>query len=275
MGHIGPVALDPSPLRFAQFFQAFSGRCLVSPLGHRQDFGMLGMGQVSQQGRIELVPLFQTELVDAHVGDDSPGIDLLGLGVGELVADDETNHLGGDAESAGHFFLVAADEQPEDVVLEAVGVADLLAAERRGDVLAVVAAGATVVGGLINPEAGLIADVQVPDDLHLVGELQVGGFIPVAAVASAAGGQGPGDFKAVAIAVAMVSGDGDVRGQIDFNGDGRHRGDLRGQRARSRMNGVRYGPLLEIYNRRQGKEKPKKPWIGTQKRKSQKGVERR
>jgi hypothetical protein len=170
------------------------------------------------------VPLLEAELVDADIADDSLGIDLLGLGVSELVADDETNHLGGDAKSPGHFFLVAADEQSQDVLLEAVGVADFLATERRNYVLAVVAVGAAVMGGLINPEAGLIADIQVPDELDLVGKLQMGGFFVVAAVAAAAGGQGPGDFKAVAVAMAMVSGDGDVRGQIDINGDGRHWG---------------------------------------------------
>ena len=93
------------------------------------------------------------------------GIDLLGLGVGQLVADDQADRLGGDAQPAGDFLLVAADQQPQHLLLEAVGVAGVLALEGRDQVLAVVAPGAAVEGGLVDPEAGLAPEVQVADHL--------------------------------------------------------------------------------------------------------------
>ncbi len=93
-----------------QFFQAFSGRCLVAALGHRQHRGPLRVGQVGQDRDEQLVPLLQAQLVDAHVLDDPAGIDLLGLGVGQLVTDDQADHLGGDAQPPSHLLLVATDE---------------------------------------------------------------------------------------------------------------------------------------------------------------------
>ena len=58
-------------------------------------------------------------------------------------------------------------------------------------VLAVVAVGAAVEGGLVDPEAGLAPDVQIPDDLSSVLDLDVGAFLSAAAVAAAAVRPGP------------------------------------------------------------------------------------
>ena len=40
-----------------------------------------------------------------------------------------------------------------------------------------------------------------------------------AGITAAAGRSGPGDFKAMAIAVVLVGGEGDARRQIDIEGD--------------------------------------------------------
>src|SRR6516225_5938836 len=43
LGHIGPVGLHLLPLLKGQLFQAFAGRCLVPPVGHRQHLGLFGV----------------------------------------------------------------------------------------------------------------------------------------------------------------------------------------------------------------------------------------
>jgi hypothetical protein len=102
------------------------------------------------------------------------------------VADNEADGFGRNAQPPGHFFLVAADEQAQDLLLEAVGVAGVLALEGWDDILAVVTPRAAVEGRLISPEAGLAADVQVADDLYPVAELEVGLVLPPTAVAATA-----------------------------------------------------------------------------------------
>jgi len=156
------------------------------------------------------------------VGDHPRRIDLLVLGVGELVPDDEPDHLRRDAQPAGGLLLGAADEQPQGVFLEAVGVGDVLALEGRNEGLAVMAMGAAMEGGLVDPEAGLAPQVEVADDLGAVLGLQVGRIVVAAAVAADAGRQGPGDFKAVPLAVTLIGRDGHVGRQIDVDGDGSH-----------------------------------------------------
>src|SRR5262249_46079643 len=177
---------------------------------------------VGQDGDEELVPLLQAQLVDADVGDDPLGVRLLGPGVGQLVADDQPDRLRRDAQPPGDFLLVAADEQPQDLLLDAVGGAGVPPLEGGQQVLAVGAVGAAVEGGLVGPEAGLAPDVQVPDDLSGVLDLDVGIFLSTAAVAAAAVRPGPGDLEAVAVTVPLVGGDGNARGQIDVDGDAGH-----------------------------------------------------
>jgi hypothetical protein len=108
------------------------------------------------------------------------------------------------------------------VLLEAVGVRGVLALEGRDEVLAVAAVGAAVVGRLVDPEAGLAPHVQVAHDLHTVLVLQVGLVFTAAVVTADAGGQRPGDLKAVPLAATLVGGNRDIGRQIDFDGDGSH-----------------------------------------------------
>ena len=186
--HVRPVGLHPLPLRLGYLFQALAGRGLVAPGRHGQHFRPLRVAQVGQDGGIQLVPLLQAQLVDAHVGNHSLRIDLLGLGVGQLVFDDQADHLGGDAQTPGHFLFVAADQQPQDLLLEAVGVAGVLALEGRDQPLPVVAPAAAVERRRIDPEARLPADVQVADDLDSVRELRADCSFPPATVTTAARG---------------------------------------------------------------------------------------
>jgi hypothetical protein len=79
-----------------------------------------------------------------------------------------------------------------------------------------------MVGGSIDPETGLSADVQISDYLNGVLELDIGFVLPVATVTPAALGQRPGDFKAVALAVALISRDGDLGREIDLDRDSSH-----------------------------------------------------
>jgi hypothetical protein len=82
IGHVRPKRLHPLPLRRGQLFQAFPGRRLVAPLGNGQHRRPLRVTQVGHDRGVELVPLLQAQLVDAHVGDDPLRVDVLGLGIG-------------------------------------------------------------------------------------------------------------------------------------------------------------------------------------------------
>jgi hypothetical protein len=158
-GHVGSIRLHPLPLRFAQLFQAFSGSSLVPSFRHGQHLGPLGVGQVRQNGGVQLVSLLQTQLIDAHVGKHPLRIDVLGLGVGPLVADDQSDRLGGDAQAPGNFLLVTADQQAQHLLFKAVGIAGVLAFKGRDQVLAMVAPGTAMIGGSVDPEAGLTPEV--------------------------------------------------------------------------------------------------------------------
>jgi hypothetical protein len=108
------------------------------------------------------------------------------------------------------------------VLLEAVGVSDIPAFEGREQVLAVVAPGVAVEDSLVDAKTGVAPEVQVAYDLHGVLDLQLGVVFFTAGVASAVGGPRPGDFKAVAVTVALVGCDGDARRQIDVDGNTGH-----------------------------------------------------
>src|SRR5205085_10136068 len=133
-----------------------------------------------------LMPLLEAQLVDADIRDPSLRIDLLGLGIRQLVADDQPDHLGGDTQASGHLLFAAADQQAQHLLLEAVGVAGVLALKGRDEELPVVAPRAAAEGGLVDPEAGLPPQVQVADYLEPLAELDGGLVFAAAAVAAAA-----------------------------------------------------------------------------------------
>jgi hypothetical protein len=220
--HVGPVGPDLPPLLLGQLLQTLPAGRLVAPLGHGQHFGPLRVGQIGQDGHEQFVPLLEAQFIDAHVRDDPPGIDPAGPGVGQLVPDDQPDRLRRHAEPTGDLLLGAADQRPQDVLLEAAGIADLPPLEGRDEVLTVTAVGAAVEGGLIDPEAGLAPEVQIPDHLGTALALDAGVVLAAAAVAAAALRPRPSDLEAVAVAVAVVGGDGDAGRQIDINGDGGH-----------------------------------------------------
>ena len=85
-------------------------------------------------------------------------------------------------------------------------------------------------GGLVDEEGGLSPEVEVADDLGVVAVLDARVLLAAAAVAAAAAGQWPGDLEAVAVAVAVVGGERDIRGQIDVNGDSGRGRSLTGER---------------------------------------------
>jgi hypothetical protein len=220
--HIGPVRLHLPPLPLRKLFQAFPGRGLIAALGHGQHLRAVRVRQVGQDGDVQPVPLLQAQLVDPDVRNDPFGGDLLVLGVRQLVADDQGDGLRRDAEPARHVCLGAADQRPQDVLLEPVGVADVPPLERRDEVLPVVAERAAVEGRLVDPEAGLAPHVQIPDDLHRAFVFHPGRLVPAAAGTPVAGGERPGDLEGVAVAVAVIAGDRHPVREIDVDGDLSH-----------------------------------------------------
>jgi hypothetical protein len=166
------------------------------------------------------MPFLEAQLVQADVGDHPLGVDDAVLG--QLVLDDVFHHLGRDAQTAGHLLSIAADQRSEHELFEALGVGDVLALERRNDVLPVIAPGTAMEGGLIDPETGLVPDVEVPDHLGRRLERDVGGVLTSAALTAAAFGQGPTDLEAMSVLVAFVTGNLDSRRQIDINDDAGH-----------------------------------------------------
>src|SRR5512147_837633 len=173
------------------------------------------VAQVGQERHVEPVPLLQAQFIQADVGDHSLGIDPAILG--QLVLDDPLHRLGGDPQAAGHVLGRAADERSEHEQLEAGGVGRVFPLERGDDVLAVVAPGTVVEGGLVDPEAGLAPDVQVPDGLRGCLVFDVGVILMAAPLATAAFGQGPADLEAVTVLVAFVAGDLHAGGQVHFS----------------------------------------------------------
>ena len=137
--------------------------------------------------------------------------------LGQLVLDNPLHRLGGDPQAAGYVFRRAADQRPQDELLETVGVGRVFPLERRDDVLAVVAPRTAMEGGLVNPEAGLAPDIQVADGLRGRLELDVGAILMPAPLTATAFGQGPADLEAVSVLVAFLPGDLHARGQVHFD----------------------------------------------------------
>src|SRR5512147_1385499 len=157
----------------------------------------------------------QAQFIQADVGDHPLRIDHAILG--QLVLDDPLHGLGGDPQSAGDILGRAADQRPEHELLEAVGVGRVFPLERRDDVLAVVAPRTAVEGSLVDPEAGLAPDVQIPNGLRGCLELDVSPILVPAPLAAAAFGQGPTDLEAVSILVAFIPGDLHAGRQVHFD----------------------------------------------------------
>src|SRR5262249_48789880 len=82
------------------------------------------------------------------------------------------------------------------------------------------------------------------------------------------GGQGPGDLEAVAVAAALVGGDGDAGGQIDFDSDGGH-GIARSAPPSLKRCRFPTGILPEKLARRGRSKSLQNPWVRTLKRKTQ------
>jgi hypothetical protein len=158
-GHVGPVSPHLLALLGRQFFQAFSGRGLIAPFGHRQHLGLFRVRQIGEDGTVEFVPLLQTQLIDADIGNLPVRINLFSLGVRQLMADDQAHHFRRNAQTPSHLLFGAADQQPQYLALKPKGVRDIPALERRNEELPVIAPGTAMVGWSINPETGLSADV--------------------------------------------------------------------------------------------------------------------
>lgn len=187
--------------------------------------GILRIGQVGHDGHVQLVTLLQTDFIHADIRDHALRIDRHGLAVGQLILDDETHRLRGDTESPRHLGFVGADEHPQHLFLEAIGVTGILALERRQEVVAMMAFGAAMKDRLITEERGLAENIEIADDTHFalveIG-FQACRFDGFASRTAARFGQGPGDFDAVSVGKAMIAGDGDVFGQIDVDGEVGH-----------------------------------------------------
>src|SRR3954454_811511 len=93
---------------------------------------------------------------------------------------------------------------------------------RRDDVLPVIAPGTAMERGLIDPEAGLVPDVEIADDLGRGLELDMGGVLMSAALTAAAFGQGPTDLEAMSVLVAFIPGDLHAGGQVQLDGHAGH-----------------------------------------------------
>jgi len=205
--------------------QASLGRFLVAARHHRQHLGILRIGQVGHDGHVQLVTLFQTDFIHADIRDHALRIDRHGLAVGQLVLDDETHRLRGNAQSPRHFGFVGADEHPQYLLLEAIGVTGVLAFERRQQVLAMMAFGAAMENGLIAEERGLPENIEIANDAHFANvEIGFGAcrLDGLATWTAARFGQGPRDFDAVSFGEAMIAGDGEVFGQVDVDGEVGH-----------------------------------------------------
>jgi hypothetical protein len=186
---------------------------------------MLRITQVRHDGHVQLVALLQADLVHADVRNHALRIDHQRVAVGQLILDDETHHLRGDAQSPRHLGFVGADEHPQHQFLEAIGVARVLAFERRQEVLAMMAFGAAMKNGLIAEEARLAENIEIADDPRFA-NVEIGfeacRLDRLATWTAARFGQGPRDFDAVSIGDAMIPGDGNAVGQIDVDGEVGH-----------------------------------------------------
>jgi hypothetical protein len=203
-----------------QALQAGPPGCFVSPRLHRQQPRSLRIAQVGQHCHVQLVALLQADLVHAYVDNRPRRVD--GLGFLQLISHDATYGLCGDAQSPSYVLLGAADQQPNDVLLEGIGVAGVLTFEWRDQVLTMMAARTAVEDPFVGPETRLAPHVKMPHYALLAALFQPGLILVVAALALALLGPGPRDFEAVTVATAFVCGNFHAFGQIDVDGDASH-----------------------------------------------------
>ena len=93
--------------------------------------------------------------------------------------------------------------------------------EFAGRLLPVIAPGTAVEGGLVDPEAGLPPDVEVPNHLGRRLVFDLGTILMPAPLAAAASGKRPSDLEAVSVLMAVIPGDLHAGGQVHLD---RHAG---------------------------------------------------
>lgn len=218
--HIDAIGEHLGPLRRRETLQALASSRLVAARHDRQHFGLLRLRQIGQDGHVQLVPLFQAEFIHADMLDDALRIDR--FGVAELVPHDARHRFRGNAQTPGHFRFVAADQQTQHMLFEAIRIAGLLAFEGRNQILAMMAVRAAMERRRVRPEPRLAEHVEIAHDPRLAGELQMGFALMAAARARAALGPRPSDLEAVRFAAALVAGDFHALRQIDVDGDAGH-----------------------------------------------------
>jgi hypothetical protein len=223
--HVHTITKHLVTLLGREQLQASRGRFLVAARLHRQHLGILRITQIGHDGHVQLVAFLQTDLVHADIGDHAFRVDHQRLAVGQLVLHDKTHRFRGDAQSPRHLGFVGADEHLQHLFLEAIGVTGVFAFERRQEVVAMMAFGAAMENGLIAEEAGLAENIEIADDAHFA-NVEIGfparRLDRLATWTATRFGQGPRNFNAVRIWVAMVAGDGNAFGQIDVDGEVGH-----------------------------------------------------
>jgi hypothetical protein len=223
--HVHAITQHRLTLRRREQLQATLGCFFVAAWHHRQHARMLRVTQIGQDGHVQLVALLQADLIHADIRDHTLGIDHQRLAVGQLILDDETDRVRSDAQTPGHFRFVGADEQLQDVLLEAIRVTGVFAFEGRQEIVAMMTLGAAMKDRLIAKESGLPQDIEIADDAHFA-NVEIGfqacRLDRLATWTAARVGQGPSDFNAVRIGDAMIAGDGNAVGQIDVAGEVGH-----------------------------------------------------
>jgi len=223
--HVHTITKHLVTLLGREQIQASRGRLLIAARRHRQHLGMLRVTQIGQDGHVQLVAFLQTDLVHADIRDHTLRIDHQRLAVGQLVLDDETHRVRGDAQASRHFRFVGTDEHPQHVLFEAIRGAGVFTLERRQEIVAMMAMPTAMKDGLIAEERGLPHDIEITDDAHFA-NVEIGfqaGRLDGFATWTATGfGPRPGDFDAMRIGQTMIPGDGDAVGQIEIKGEVGH-----------------------------------------------------
>lgn len=223
--HVHTITQHLVTLLGREQIQTSYGCFLVAARHHRQHFGMLWITQIGHDGHVQLVTFLQADLVHADIRDDALRIDRQRLAIAQLVLHDEAHRFRRDAQTPGHFGFVGANEHTQHQLLEAIGVAGLLAFERGQEIVAVMAFRAAMEHGLVAEEGRLAEHVEIAHDPHFA-HVEIGfwtrrldGF---ATWTAARRWQGPRNFDTVRLGQAMVAGDGNAVGQIDVDGEVGH-----------------------------------------------------
>jgi hypothetical protein len=218
--HVHAIAPHLGTLRRCQTLQTLEGGRLVTSGHDREYFRLPWPRQVRQDGHVHFMPLFQTDLIHAEVGDHPRGIQH--LGGAHLLLDDPRHRFRRDTQAPGDFGFGAADQQPHHILFKTIGIARVLAFEGRNQILAMMTALTAVKGRRIGPITGLAANIQVTNDACLAGGFPVGLFFMATALTAPLRGPSPIDLEAMGFALAFVTGDGNALGQIKIDGNIRH-----------------------------------------------------